>query len=68
MTNEGSRNASTNKELKKAREAYETSVFAKEKRKIEEIEVEVVNTQVVPSDSQGNTAGVTTNQALDYRS
>jgi len=26
-----------------------------------------VNTQVVPFDSQGNTAGVTTNQALDYR-
>ena len=24
-----------------------------------------VNTQVVPSDSQGNTAGVTTNQSLD---
>ena len=25
-----------------------------------------VNTQVVPYDSQGNTAGVTTNQSLDY--
>ena len=25
-----------------------------------------VNTQVVPFDSWGNTAGVTTNQALDY--
>ena len=27
-----------------------------------------VNTQVVPYDSQGNTARVTTNQALEYKS
>ena len=26
-----------------------------------------INTQVVPFDSQGNTAGVTTNQSLGYR-
>lgn len=37
----GSGNVSVNKELKKAREAYETLVSAKGKKKIDEIEAKV---------------------------
>jgi len=46
------------------------SVGAKEATRVEGTAVEtvgIVNTQVVPFDSQGNTAEVTTNQSLDCR-
>lgn len=38
MASEGSRNASANRELKRARAAYETCTSQKEKQKIEELE------------------------------
>lgn len=38
MAGEGSRNASTNRDLKRARETYETRTLQKEKQRIEELE------------------------------
>jgi len=42
MVGEGSRNASANRDLKQARETYETSTSNKGKRKIDELEAIVI--------------------------
>jgi len=51
MASEGSRNASANRDLKRARETYETHISQKGKQKIEELEA-IVNEEEKNLESQ----------------